>query len=204
MPVTSSALDQRHSAAKRSAELSRARAIANYNKNPNYCLHCGEVIQIRDKEKVAETRQKKFCNSTCAGFANSKNLPRRAKQGRCATCETSITTRHKYCSSDCRRLGRGPRPGSGSYTHIATWRQKAKRRAVEYKGGSCQVCGYNRSMRAMSFHHVNPLEKDFGISASIRAWDKIQAELDKCVLLCANCHAEVHDGLLDLSFLVSP
>jgi hypothetical protein len=79
-------------------------------------------------------------------------------------------------------------------------RQQKKKKAVEYKGGSCQICGYNKSMRALEFHHLDPSKKDFGISESNiqRSWELQKIELDKCILLCCRCHAEVHDGMLTL------
>lgn len=69
--------------------------------------------------------------------------------------------------------------------------------AVVYKGGRCQNCGYDRCAEALEFHHIENSEKDFGISARgyTRSWLKIRQELDKCVLLCANCHRELHAGL---------
>ncbi len=62
--------------------------------------------------------------------------------------------------------------------------------AIEYGGGECQICGYKKSIRALTFHHKKSGEKDFGLSERV--------ELDKCILLCANCHAEVHDGLINV------
>ena len=52
----------------------------------------------------------------------------------------------------------------------------------------------------MTFHHLDPAQKDFGLSVRglTRSWEKMRAELDKCVLLCANCHSEVHDGITQL------
>lgn len=77
-------------------------------------------------------------------------------------------------------------------------RKKLKRMAMEYKGGKCIVCGYNKCVRSMEFHHLKPEEKEFGLSARglTRSWDKIKKELDKCVLLCSNCHGEVESGML--------
>lgn len=74
-----------------------------------------------------------------------------------------------------------------------------KYRAVKYMGGECVTCGYKRCMRALHFHHLDPFEKDFDISKyqSIKDWTKVKLELEKCVLVCANCHAEIHDGLVD-------
>ena len=72
--------------------------------------------------------------------------------------------------------------------------------AVEYKGGRCQVCGYDRCIEALEFHHLDPTQKDFGISHKgyTRSWEKVKEEVDKCILLCANCHREFHAGKLQL------
>lgn len=77
-------------------------------------------------------------------------------------------------------------------------RKKLREMAIDYKGGSCQICGYNRCGAALDFHHVDEKQKEFGISAKgyTRSWEKVKEELDKCVMLCANCHREVHAGLL--------
>jgi hypothetical protein len=79
-------------------------------------------------------------------------------------------------------------------------RKKIREMAVVYKGGKCQICGYDRCQEAMESHHLNGSLKDFGISHKgyTRSWPKVKAELDKCVMLCANCHREVHAGLLQL------
>ena len=73
-------------------------------------------------------------------------------------------------------------------------RKKIRQMAVEYKGGSCQRCGYNRCIDALEFHHSNSSGKDFSISEKgyTRSWTVVKRELDKCLLLCANCHREVH------------
>jgi hypothetical protein len=67
-----------------------------------------------------------------------------------------------------------------------------KEKALTYKGGRCSKCSYNKCKRALSFHHVDPSQKDFNIG-TLRSWGKIKTELDKCILLCMNCHHEVHD-----------
>ncbi len=84
---------------------------------------------------------------------------------------------------------------------VAKRRRKLKELAIEYKGGSCQVCGYDRYQGALEFHHLNPKEKKFGIADKgyTRSWDEVKEELDKCVLVCANCHREVGFGGVKLS-----
>lgn len=79
-------------------------------------------------------------------------------------------------------------------------RQELKLRAIEYKGGHCALCSYDNPV-GLCFHHENPREKDFEISSKM-CWETIRPELDKCVLLCLNHHAEVHAGYYP-EFLVS-
>ncbi len=74
-------------------------------------------------------------------------------------------------------------------------RQELREQAIKYLGGRCRICGYNRCPAAFDFHHVEMLTKDFTISAAMTSWERIRPELDKCVLLCATCHREVHAGL---------
>lgn len=69
-----------------------------------------------------------------------------------------------------------------------------KEQAVAYLGGSCKICGYDKCVSALDFHHRDPRQKDFVISGKM-SWAVIEPELDKCVLLCATCHREVHAGL---------
>jgi len=72
-------------------------------------------------------------------------------------------------------------------------RKKVKLLAVEYKGGSCIQCGYNQHIAALEFHHTNPNEKEFNFGdVKNRKWETIKQELDKCVLLCSNCHRIEH------------
>lgn len=73
-------------------------------------------------------------------------------------------------------------------------RQKGmKTKCVEYKGGCCQKCGYDKYIGALEFHHLDPSQKDFDISkARSYSFDKAKEELDKCILVCANCHREIH------------
>lgn len=73
-------------------------------------------------------------------------------------------------------------------------RKRVRQQAVEYKGGDCSRCGYRKCIEALEFHHLDSSKKDFGISEKgyTRAWKKIQEELDKCIIVCANCHREIH------------
>lgn len=90
----------------------------------------------------------------------------------------------KFCSDNCKM----------SY-HTINNRHNRKIKAVEYKGGQCEFCGYSRCLRALEFHHKDPTKKDFQISANPNiSWENMKIELDKCLLLCSNCHAEEHEA----------
>ena len=76
---------------------------------------------------------------------------------------------------------------------VSKSRQKKKLMAIQYKGGKCQQCNYNKCIAALVFHHRDPLTKLFSIGdGNTRNWNIIKKELDKCDLLCSNCHAEKH------------
>lgn len=81
-----------------------------------------------------------------------------------------------------------------------------KRRAIKnaliiYAGGKCKRCGYNKCIRALEFHHLDPKEKDFGISKNLtKSMAKLKEEINKCILLCSNCHAEVHQELYEQGY----
>ena len=74
-------------------------------------------------------------------------------------------------------------------------RKNIKKEAVEYKGGKCEHCGIQDDcLDIYDFHHVDPTQKDFAIARSAKAFKNIKNELDKCQLLCANCHRKVHSS----------
>jgi len=71
---------------------------------------------------------------------------------------------------------------------------------VEEAGGSCAICGYSRCQQALQFHHVDPATKSFhlGHSGHSRSLARSREEAQKCVLLCATCHAEVEAGITEM------
>ena len=82
---------------------------------------------------------------------------------------------------------------------VNTRRFKLRLKILEYLGNKCQGCGYSQCIQALDAHHINSDEKEFNISGShSRSWESIIKELDKCVLLCSNCHREVHYGVRKL------
>jgi len=80
-------------------------------------------------------------------------------------------------------------------------RKRIKRILIEKLGGQCCCCGYDRYDGALEFHHVNPSEKKFSLGKMVsKSLGDIVKEIQKCVLLCSNCHKEVHDGITKIPF----
>lgn len=101
--------------------------------------------------------------------------------------EIEPNTRHrKFCCIKCK-----------NNTNVQLNRVRTKKRAVTYKGGKCEHCGYSKSVWALVFHHLDPTQKEFAVGGdgATKAWSKVQQEIDKCMLLCMNCHAEEHERL---------
>lgn len=96
---------------------------------------------------------------------------------KCAWCEKLLAGKQtRFCSLSCK---------------ISQWRRDIKLRAVQYKGGRCQRCPYDKNYSAFVFHHRGG--KVFKVAdGRTRSWKKIQVELDKCEMICLNCHAEEH------------
>ena len=84
---------------------------------------------------------------------------------------------------------------------VKDWRERTKDRVVRAMGGECQICHYHRCFKALELHHLDPSVKEYSLGAmraSPRSWDRIVIELRKCVLLCSNCHKELHAGETEL------
>ena len=112
--------------------------------------------------------------------------------------EVSISTVKKYSNKKFKDRTEDDRK-KANYNHVKNFRKRTKEKAVEYKGGKCKICNYDRCVSALEFHHLEPSKKDFTLSQSMNiAWDKIKEELDKCILVCANCHREIHEGIIKI------
>lgn len=80
---------------------------------------------------------------------------------------------------------------------VSNYRRRRKQNLIKVLGGKCCLCGYDKIPDALEFHHINPEEKDYAIASNGTCHDleKDLAEVKKCILVCANCHREVHSGL---------
>ena len=91
----------------------------------------------------------------------------------------------------------------GSVQATSNFRRRRKENLIKVLGNKCCICGYDRTIDALEFHHLIPEEKEYGIAAQGTCHDieKDLAEIKKCILVCANCHREVHKNLYTLEEL---
>ena len=143
------------------------------------CLECSPFGQRNTRTNEADALWKQGLK-TCGGCRLALPLEDFAPQG-------------TYRASRCRECDR---------TRVRERQRRLKLAAVTYKGGRCVLCGYDRCVSALDFHHTDPASKDFHISQWRGALGKngeltaeVRVELDKCDLVCCRCHREVHAGL---------
>ncbi len=146
------------------------------------CAHCATQV-------LAPRRR--FCSKPCLIQHYNRSRPKvfHSKR-RCKACGKWYRPKHttaQYCGKQCsQRTGR------------RVSRSQLKRRAIEYKGGKCQRCGYKKCVAALEFHHRKSHTKQETIGGGfLWAWKRLKRELDKCDLFCANCHREVHMNQLN-------
>lgn len=156
------------------------------------CKKCNgyfsRALLLNGKKHILGHR--KYC-LMCSPFGTHNTRKIEIPKEQCRTCERC--GKQFVYKSGC---GRAKNICSGCA--VVEHRRRIKKRAVESKGGRCELCGYNRCVGSMVFHHRNKKEKDFGISGITLSWARIKKELKKCVLLCTNCHGEVHAGMICL------
>lgn len=156
-----------------------------------------KICQWCNQEFEAKTKNTKYCSRSCQCKASrdriKKGINNRNKI--CVKCGKTFTIKdqgynRRYCYECIPQI---PKSGAENRKIIKKW-------ALEYKGKKCCICGYDKCTEALDFHHINPEEKDFILSDRnlILDWNEIKKELDKCVLVCSNCHREIHAGVTTL------
>lgn len=167
------------------------------------CLKCNKefktIVKINGKSHVLGNR--KFCLE-CSPFKlhNTKNLLngqlKTKNHKECAKCKLFLPNTSEFfynrtkrgdLSSYCKKCNTIVKVEQG---------RKVKLEAVNYLGGKCVICNYSKHPSVLDFHHKDPSKKELKISDQRNSsFKKIKSELDKCVLVCANCHREIHIGL---------
>ena len=111
---------------------------------------------------------------------------------KCIICDSKLQgNQRKYCSNACKQ--KGHYINSNGYDTQMKRGYRRKLDAINSLGGGCKMCGYNKNISALEFHHIESKDKDFHFgSTNTTNIDKIRLELNKCILVCANCHREIH------------
>jgi len=153
------------------------------------CVRCGK--EFKGKQNIDGVRKgfynRKYCLE-CIPFGTKIHNPNRhvIQTRKCCLCQKEYQYQrrkgHKAhrcnsCVTVARQIGR-------------------KKKSIEYKGGECVCCGYQKYYGALQFHHLDPTVKEYQIGGNCTvAWEKLKKELDKCILVCSICHAEIHAGV---------
>lgn len=163
---------------------------ANPRRHPEgACRQCASPISAR----------RSYCSKECRATAYANKISRIPSR-QCVMCGSTMSSSRKYCSRNCANRAKHLKSthlnGIKSKNGVAVvrYRQRRKLESIKYLGGSCSLCGYDRCPDSLHFHHKDPSQKDFSMSSKglTRSWEHTKHELDKCILLCANCHGEVH------------
>ncbi len=157
----------------------KAKQVRENRKLKNLCSNCG--VPLNDT--------KLYRCSTCRKKHNEfgkKSFALLAQKGLCRGCQQPLDgSGNKYFCRKCNH-----RTHLRRNKHI----QDTKKRCIEFLGGKCSVCGLETGFISVyDFHHKNPEEKELGIRPLLGCvWEKIEKELIKCILVCANCHRIIH------------
>ena len=160
------------------------------------CQKCGKDLpnwMVIDG-KMRSICKRKFCIE-CSPFRKHNTSKYIAKNGYkvCTKCKRELPL-NKFSMKTSKRINSWCR--QCLYICQSGRDHKRKKEAVDYKGGKCVKCGYDKYYGALDFHHRDPSEKDVNfIKLRKRNWCDYKRELDKCDLVCKNCHAEIHRQL---------
>lgn len=183
----------------------RERALKAYYETPNYCLNCGEIIEIVNKQQPAEARRKKFCSHSCAATYNNKlryeNVIPKSKKSKtcpicgeakfpdsniCALCYSALVIEKMLNSSIDKYFLKGN--ARIKYGAIRKWARKLAK-IYGFKE-ECYICGYNKHTHVC---HIKPVSS-FMPNALMREVN----HPNNLVLLCPNHHWELDNGLLKI------
>lgn len=151
------------------------------------CFDCGSIIR----------KSRKYCNKC---WSIQKHIPKNNKSKNprinlslnCTVCNTVKTNENTKINSK----GRIDSRCYQCISELANLRHRAfKTKCVNYKGGKCEKCGYDKCIDSLQFHHKNPENKLFAICTKNFYNQEVENELNKCAILCANCHFEEHSSV---------
>lgn len=158
------------------------------SKKTKICTECGDEFPCYLNGQSLYTRS---CCLKCYPLHGEQEIDGHKKCSKCHSVKPSKEF-HRYkkngkLSGWCQKC---------TTENASLFRQQQKQRAVDYKGGKCCVCSYNKTNECLTFHHLDPKKKDSEVS-KMRGlpWETLRKELDKCILVCCRCHGEIHAGV---------
>lgn len=165
------------------------------------------VVVAQDIEKTNETGKVYWDWDCDCGCGTHKSIRTDALyQVKVGGCNNMVSSKPKTCAK-CKKIFYPKKQAKtrqycydcvpeANYSSTLI-RAKIKDWALEYKGNKCSCCGYDKCKEALEFHHINPKEKDLIISDRHISftWNEAKKELDKCIVVCSNCHREIHAGI---------
>lgn len=161
------------------------------------CIVCG-------KEFEAQKTTKKYCSNECMNAMRRQKWAERERtpkdisyKGTIRTCPIcgkafypkTAMANQRQCCYNCMPDG------------IQLTRGMFLAKLKEARGGKCMRCGYDKCIKALEFHHLDPTQKDFTISNDRFKLQDAVTESKKCILICSNCHKELHDNLWNIEDL---
>lgn len=169
------------------------------------CPKCNVELTYKQKSQVSRANQN---NSKCASCAAS-DKPRHGLYTTCKGCGTPIykpkseIRSRNFCSRKCLNSMKGelsPAWIGGDAAsrvretiRIKEIRKTLKQKGIDFLGGKCSVCGYNKCIASLDFHHPDQSKKDDSFLKKCNTtWKNMKAKIKNCVLLCSNCHREYH------------
>lgn len=155
------------------------------NKSAKFkCLKCGNIQEVSQAKSIRVAKckncEKHICLKCGKEFLLSNGKGYKTTRRFCYECLPYETT---------------DRVGKNMYHTL--WREYIIKQIKQRYGTSCSICGYSKNYAALDFHHINIKEKEFSPAQLINTsydLDQIFQELDKCQLVCANCHREIHNS----------
>ncbi len=149
---------------------------------------CGNAIPssivINEKRRNLKNRTKCL---TCVPFGSSRYSKK------------SLEDQRSYNAEKAKRHYNRSKERNGGVDPIKAHREKRKNLIISILGGECQLCGYSKLSRNLAFHHLRDKELHLDSRAFQRSWANVIPEVLKCVLVCHNCHGEIHADIIDQS-----
>lgn len=166
------------------------------------CRKCGNQFptKIHIDGRLRNLQNRKYC-PTCSPFKQHNTRSLDSKNGICTVCGNRLLgNQTRYCSSECKRS----LDNTSTYQNQKTRAITRKLHFVKLLGGCCAHCGYAKNLASLTFHHLDPSKKKYNLDArslSSAPMKLLEEEIRNCLLLCHNCHQELHHPELTISLL---